>query len=115
VKIEVRRNGVPVAIITFHTKPERFDSDYERVKFFKELHGWNQTVPRNGKRYTYRRSGLLDEVPHVKLADSAFMVALQHMKRVEEYFDAWAGKVHCDMMEAMLRDQARIRELMAQE
>ena len=114
-RIEVQKNGVPVAIITFHTNPQKFDSDYERIKFFKELHGWKQTVPKNGKRYMYHRPGLLDEVPHVKLADSAFMVAMEHMDQVRKYFDVWADKVHCEMFKAMINDQKRIRQLSGEE
>ncbi len=110
-RIEVRRDGVPVAIITFHTNPALFESDYERVKFFKELHGWNQTVPGNGKKYVYHRPGLLDEVPHIKIADSAFMVAMDHMQRVMKYFDEWADKVQCEMFQVMMNDRKKLEQL----
>ncbi|MCX6815429.1 MAG: hypothetical protein NT120_01075 [Candidatus Aenigmarchaeota archaeon] len=110
-RVEIRNNGVPVAIITFHTNPEKFDSDYERIKFFKELHGWNQTVPKNGKKYEYRRPGLLDEIPHVKIADSAFMIAMENMDRVMSYFQEWSDKVECEMMEAMIKDRGKIEQL----
>jgi hypothetical protein len=111
-RVEIRRNGPNAVIITFHTHAERFESDYERSKFFRELHGWNQTVPKNGKRYLYRRPGLLDEIPHVKVADSAFIVAMEHMKRMMEYFQSWSNKVDYDMMEIMTRDRALIKKLM---
>ncbi|MBI4154390.1 hypothetical protein HY501_03565 [Candidatus Woesearchaeota archaeon] len=113
-RIEIRRNGQPAVIITFRTRPEKFDSDYERIKFFRELHGWNQTVPRNGKRYVYRRRGILDEVPHAKIADSAFVVAMENMKRFIDYFDAWQEKVEYDMMEIMARDRHMLRQLAGQ-
>src|SRR3989344_3798718 len=83
-RIEIRGNGAAV-IITFDTIGKRFDSDYERNKFFRELHGWNQTVPSGGKRYEYRRPGLLDEIPHIRVADSAFIVAMEHMKRMQQF------------------------------
>jgi len=35
-RIEIRKNGAAV-IITFDTLPQKFDSDYERNKFFREL------------------------------------------------------------------------------
>jgi hypothetical protein len=114
-RIEVRKNGVPVAIITFRTRPENFDSDYERIKFFKELHGWKQTVPRNGKKYLYHRNGILDEVPHIKIADSAFMVAMENMKRVMDYFDEWSDKVECDMFQVMMNDRKKLEQLFANE
>ena len=109
-KIEIRNNGAAV-IITFDTQADKFDSDYERNKFFRELHGWNQVVPRGGKRYEYRRNGILDEVPHVRVADSAFIVALEHMKRMEDFFDSWHEKVHCEMMKVMMQDRDVLRQL----
>ena len=111
-KIEVRKNGVPVAIVTFHTRIDQFESDYERSKFFRELHGWKQTIPRNGKRYLYHRSGLLNDVPHIKVADSAFIVALKHMNRFERYFEEWQDKVEYDMMQIMMRDRALLKQLL---
>ena len=109
-RIEIRGNGAAV-IITFDTIPQRFDSDYERNKFFRELHGWNQVVPSGGKRYEYRRSGLLDEVPHIKVADGAFIVAMEHMKRMEHFFNEWHDKVHCEMMKIMM-DPEQMRKLL---
>lgn len=109
-RIEIRNNGAAV-IVTFDTRADKFDSEYERNKFFRELHGWNQIVPRGGKRYEYRRPGLLDEVPHIRVADSAFIVALEHMKRMEEFFDAWHEKVHCDMMKIMMEDRRMLEHL----
>jgi hypothetical protein len=109
-KIEIRNNGAAV-IITFDTQAKKFESDYERNKFFRELHGWNQSVPSNGKKYEYRRPGLLDEIPHVRVADSAFIVALEHMKRMETFFDSWHEKVHCEMMKIMMQDREILRQL----
>lgn len=114
-RIDIRRNGSNAVIITFHTFADKFESDYERSKFFRELHGWNQTVPKNGKRYLYRRPGLLDQIPHIKVADSAFIVAMKNMRRMLQYFDAWAEKVEYDMMEIMMQDRNLIRKLMDRE
>ena len=111
-RIEIQKNGANAVIITFHTQTERFESDYERSKFFRELHGWKQTVPKNGKKYLYRRAGLLDEVPHIKIADSAFIVAMKNMQRMLQYFQGWSDKVEYDMMEIMMHDEALIRKLM---
>ena len=112
-KIEIRKSGAGV-IITFDTLAERFDSDYERNKFFRELHGWNQVVPSGGKRYEYRRRGLLDDVPHIRVANSAFIVAIENMKRMEAFFNEWHDKVHCEMMKIVMEDKM-IRQLRAQE
>ncbi len=113
-RIEIRRNGAPVMIVTFHTRPEKFESNYDRVKFFNGLHGWNQVVPNKEKRYVYRRPGVLEEVPHVKVADSAFIVAMENAKRIMDYFDEWSDKVEVDMMEAMMQDRAVLRRLFSE-
>ncbi len=112
-RVEIKKEGNAV-IITFDTRAKRFKSDYERNKFFRELHGWNQIVPKGDKRYEYRRNGLLDEIPHIKVADSAFIVALQHMKRMEKFFNEWHDKVHCEMMRIMLQDQEKMKKLTEQ-
>jgi len=102
-RIEIRNgDGVHAVIITFDTKIQDFDSDYDRNKFFRGLHGWKQTVPSGEKKYFYRRNGLLDEVPHIKVADSAFIVAMENMKRVLDYFDEWSDKVDYEIMEIMM-------------
>lgn len=95
------KNLTSAVIISFKTNRNRFDSNYERIKFFKELHGWNQTVPKDGKKYEYRRDGVLDEIPHVKIADSVFAIAMEHMKQIEEFFDEWEEKVDYEIMEIM--------------
>jgi glutaredoxin-related protein len=102
VKITIKNKSMSSAvIITFRTDKSKFESNYERIKFFKNLHGWKQTVPKNGKKYTYKRSGLLDEIPHMKLADSVFAIAEEHMERMEEFFELWEEKVDYEIMEIM--------------
>ncbi len=103
-RIEIKKGPLEhVIIITFHTKPAAFDSDYDRSKFFRGLHGWRQSVPKNDRTYTYRRRGLLDEVPHVKIADSVFMAAMENMERIESFFEEWEKKVEFDIMEVMMQ------------
>lgn len=112
-RIEIRKRGqeVPVVIITFHTRSDRFESDYEKSKFFRELHGWKQTVPRNGKRYVYLRKGVLGEVPHIKVADSTFIVPKQEARTLIDYFDEWAGKVEVEILEMMMRQREFMRRM----
>jgi hypothetical protein len=45
------------------------------------------------------------------VADSAFIVAMEHMKRMEEFFDSWQEKVHCDMMRIMMEDRKMLEHL----
>jgi hypothetical protein len=111
-RIEIRKNGKAV-IISFGTRTERFESPTERNRFFRGLYGWEQVVPGERKSYHYRRPGLLDDVPHMKISDSVFMVAANHMKRVAEYFEQWNEKVEFEMLEVMLENQRIMRELCA--
>jgi len=103
-KITINTKGMgKCVIISFRTVPSRFSSDYERSKFFRDLHGWKQTVPKNGRKYSYKRQGILDEVPHKKIADSVFMIAMEHMKRMEDFFNEWEEKVEYDFMNIMVK------------
>ena len=96
-----------MAIITFSTRAEKFDSAYERNKFFRGLYGWEQAV----KKYRYRRPGLLDEIPHRRISDSVFMVAMEDMRQVMEYFDQWQEKVEWEMMEMMMERERFLKNL----
>ena len=110
-RVVIKKKGFETAvIISFRTNTEKFTSDYERSKFFRELHGWKQIIPKENKKYTYKRNGLLDEVPHIKIADSVFMVAMENMKRMMEFFDDWSDKVDCNMMEVMM-NKKKLRRL----
>ena len=98
VNIKRSKDGTTrTVIITFNTNTEEFASNYERNKFFRELHGWQQTVPSGKKRYTYRRSGILDGIPHAKIADSVFMIMEENMKQMQEFFSQWEKKVDWEM------------------
>ncbi len=112
-RIEIRRPGdeIPVVIITFHTRNDRFDSEYEKSKFFRELHGWKQTVPRNGKRYVYIRKGVLGDVPHIKVAESTFIVPSNEVQAIKQYMEGWADKVEFEMLNMMMRQREFMRRL----
>lgn len=112
-RIEIRRGTDGRAVIvSFDTRTERFESASERNKFFRGLYGWEQVVPGANKRYRYRRPGLLDDVPHIKISDSVFLIAADRMRRVLEYFKQWEEKVDFDMMEVMLENRRLLRELL---
>ena len=109
-RITIKNSTGRCVIISFRTIPKKFESDYERSKFFRELYGWKQTVPKNGRIYLYKRAGVLDDVPHKKIADSVFLIATEHMKRMEEFFSEWGEKVEYDIMNVMV-DRNRIKDL----
>ena len=110
-EIRIRRQGNNDAIlISFDTNVEKFESAYERNKFFSELHGRKQVIIKQGKRYEYRREGLLDEVPNLRVANSVFIVMQEHMKMMERFFGEWQDKVMFKSFPVLLNNK-EMREL----
>ena len=100
-RIEINRKSNAI-IISFDTHRESFESASERNRFFHGLYGWEQSVPRNGKTYHYWRSGVLEDVPHVKISDSVFAVEKEHAEKIMEYFDEWEDKIELEMFEVLM-------------
>ncbi len=110
-QIKIRRAGEKTAVlISFDTEFEKFESQYERTKFFCELHGRNQIVIKAGKRYEYRRDGLLDEIPHLDVAQSVFIIMQENMRRMMEFFKEWDDKVSIKTFPVIL-NEGEISEL----
>lgn len=96
-------------LITFDVNSDRFESNYERNKFFRGLYGWKQIIIKHKsnkkeKRYEYRREGLLDEIPHEKIGQSSFIVPEDEFKRIEQFFNEWHKKVMFRMFKVLLDD-----------
>ena len=93
-RIQIRKKGNKTAIlVSFGTRNEMFKSPSEKSKFFEELYGRNQTVSKGKKKYFYRRDGLMDEIPNIKVDNSVFIVAMEQMRRMEEFMNEWEKKV----------------------
>ncbi len=92
-------------LITFSVITRNFDSKYERNKFFRELYGWKQIVKKQEKRYTYRRQGLLDEMPHFRVDQSMFVIARKHMERMKRFLEEWEDKVDWNLFDVLLNDE----------
>lgn len=93
-EIRIRKQeGNTAVLISFDTNIEKFESAYERNKFFSELHGRKQIVVKQGKRYEYRREGILDEIPNLRVDNSIFIIMQEHMKMMERFFGEWQDKV----------------------
>jgi len=93
-KIEIRKKGNNTAIlVSFNTSMEKFESVSERSKFFEKLHGRKQIIIKENKKYEYHRLGVLDEMPHIPVDNSVFIIMQEHMKRMEEFFGEWEDKV----------------------
>ncbi len=97
-----RKRGV---LVTFSVVTRKFDSNYERNKFFRELYGWKQIVKKQEKKYTYRRRGLLDEIPHIRVDESVFIIARKHMERMKRFLEEWEDKVNWNLFDVLLNDE----------
>ncbi|MCD6477210.1 MAG: hypothetical protein J7K26_03585 [Candidatus Aenigmarchaeota archaeon] len=113
-KVEIRKKGERTAIlISFNTCTEKFDSNAERIKFFKELHGWKQIIVKNRKRYIYHRPGILSELPHIDVDKSVFIIMQDHLRKIEEFFKEWEEKVEFKMFPVLLNQEQfkKLREV----
>jgi len=90
-KITLR--GKKAVLISFDVDSNKFESAYERNKFFRGLWGWKQVVKKGVDRYSYHRGGVLDEIPHMKVDNSVFIIALKHMEQMMKFFEKWSDKV----------------------
>lgn len=100
-------------LITFSVRSEKFDSNSERNKFFRELYGWKQTIPKENKKYEkyeYHREGVLDEMPHMKVDQSSFIVPEDNFERITDFFEEWHKKVIWKTFKVLLDDK-EIRDM----
>jgi len=92
-KITIKKQGKAV-LFSYHTRSKAFSSASDRNKFFAGLHGRKQIVRKSGVKYIYRRKGLLDSVPHMKVDDSVFIVGREQARKVVKFFEGWQEKVN---------------------
>jgi len=93
-RIEIRKKGNHTAVlISFDTQQEKFVSPSERNRFFTELYGRNQTIKGPTRKYEYHREGVMDQVPHLKVDSSVFIVMQENMRMMEQFFKEWEDKV----------------------
>lgn len=100
-KKKINQKGV---MFTFSVKTEKV-SNSEKTKFFKELYGWTQTVPGGKKKYVYHREGVLDDIPHEKVDQSAFIIPENEAEKMMEFFDEWSKKVMFRTFKVLLDDE----------
>ena len=110
-RIEIRKRKENTAIlISFDTIKERFESASERNRFYWELHGRKQVVIKQSGRYEYAKEGLLEEIPNIPVSDSVFIVAMENMKRMMQFFKEWHDKVEFETFPVLL-DERKKKEL----
>jgi hypothetical protein len=91
-------------LICFSVKSKEFDSTYERNKFFRGLYGWKQIIPKEKKTYEYKREGLLDEMPHMKVDQSSFIVPEDNFERITTFLKEWHDKVMWKTFKVLLEE-----------
>ncbi|MEM5855425.1 MAG: hypothetical protein QXK48_03785 [Candidatus Aenigmatarchaeota archaeon] len=99
-------------LITFSVNSEKFESYYERNKFFRSLYGWKQMVKKEvfisnkpkEKVYTYQREGLLNGIPHKKVDQSSFIIPEDEFDKVEKFMKEWGEKVMWKAFKVLLEE-----------
>ena len=104
-------SGEKASLLTYDTKRKKFDSVYQRNKFYRGLFGYKQTVKKNGKEYKYEKDGIMDKIPSIRIDDSVFIIAKKHTGEIEDYFSNWGDKVNHRIFTVMIDDQDIIDKL----
>lgn len=102
IRIKEGKDGSVAVLISFNTHSEKFESNYERNKFFRGLYGWKQIIRKNDSEYRYERDGLLNEIPHIKVDSSVFIVAMKEMQRILNYMEEWDDKIDYGFFKVLL-------------
>jgi hypothetical protein len=92
-------------LVCFSVNSNRFESVSERNNFFKQLYGWNQKIVKKKKTYIYRRNGLLDNVPHIKIDQSSFIIPEEEFNKVFNFFEQWSKKVIWKTFKILLEEK----------
>jgi hypothetical protein len=112
-------------LIAFSVQSGKFESHYERNKFFRGLYGWKQMIRKEivvnkkhkpqEKFYTYRREGLLDEIPHEKVDQSSFIVPENDVEKIMKFFEEWSDKVMWKSFKVLLDDDDMFEDFFKEE
>ena len=83
-------------LFSYDTRREKFDSLYDRNKFYRGLFGYRQTVRENGKVYRYEKKGLINKMPHIKVEDSVIILLEEDSPCLREYLERWSFRIQTD-------------------
>jgi len=100
------KNDAHSMIISFSINSGICKSPSEKTKFFKKLYGWNQKVPGKKKEYEYRREGVLDEVPHMRISQSSFIIPEEDFEKISQFFEEWQKKVIFNAFKVLIEDES---------
>ncbi len=91
-------NGILVAF-TLHSGKDNKKSG----AFTKALYG--QGTSSHYGKYSYRRPGLLDDIPHRRLIRGVFFIRSENTEKVEEFLKEWGAEYHLRKVELSKEDE----------
>lgn len=83
---EEERTGKLVVITSIYRKAGQRKTD----RFVKKFYG--QTTTSHGGKYQYRRKGLLDKIPNIKLGRGVIIVRHQDLPQITNFLDQWQAE-----------------------
>lgn len=104
-------SGEKADLLTYNTRKEKFESVYERNKFYRGLFGYTQTVKKDGKTYEYEKEGLMDRIPNTRIDDSVFILAKKNTPKILDYFGEWENKVSHHIFTVIIEDRQIIEKI----
>ena len=96
-------DGVLIAFKVFDRLSSR-----KAVRFFRELYGYKD-YSNNGK-YTYNRSGLLDDISHVKLVRGVIIAKRKDLSTIEDFMGKFGAEYHIQTVKLTEEDQKILSE-----
>src|SRR4030042_1795348 len=98
-------------LICFSVNTKKFKGNYERNVFFRRLYGWKQIINKDDRHYEYKREGLLDEIPNMRVDQSMFVIMKQHLDMMEKFFKEWEDKINWHEFDVLLnKEQQKLLE-----
>ncbi len=93
-----------IFVFTIFKNNERKNID----KFCKKFYG--QETSSHGGKYHYRRRGLLDEIPHIKLIRGVIIVSNDNADRVIQFLNEFSAEYYMRDVILLPEDEAILSE-----
>ena len=72
------------------------------TRFLKKFYG--QETSSHGGKYRYRRPGLLDDIPYVKLIRGVIIIRVEDSAKILDFFDGFGMDYHVREVKLVARD-----------
>jgi len=91
-------------IVVFRLPPRTYNTEIS--KFCQRFYGQN-TSSHQGK-YIYRRKGLLEEIPHIKLIRGALIVLENDIETIVNFLEAYNAEIHVRTIKLTTDDEKNL-------